>query len=296
MSSSLVKRLLDLNENNIENAYIGLNMTKGKGKAPCIDAWLKDNTDIYDTYWPYHDNKQSVRTRKKNFHVGNIVYGFFQLPENIYHYLLVSVGRITKIPENDTAEFIPIKEFDDLIGRLVINIKEKTNAMGRYMFRMRNQIDKIEIFEVLDKKYGEAPFPGYNNFGYKSFHELKRNINSDDWTKNLKCVFGIYLITDNETKKKYIGSAYGNDGLFGRWSIYLTSGYDKDEENNGSYPNKGLKKIYDEKGLDYIENNFYFSILEILPNNKTADQVIDRESYWKDILKTRKEDNGLNFN
>lgn len=64
-----------------------------------------------------------------------------------------------------------------------------------------------------------------------SYYDLKRKIdNSDDWCRALRSRKGVYLITDKNTGKQYVGSAYGKDGIFGRWVVYLTSGYDKNFE------------------------------------------------------------------
>lgn len=64
-----------------------------------------------------------------------------------------------------------------------------------------------------------------------SYYDLKRKIdNSDDWCRALRSHKGVYLITDKNTGKQYVGSAYGEDGIFGRWVVYLTSGYDKNFE------------------------------------------------------------------
>lgn len=51
-----------------------------------------------------------------------------------------------------------------------------------------------------------------------------------------------------------------------------------------------------EKGLVYIKENFTYSILEILPNNISNQEVIERENHWKQVLKTRKKEYGYNSN
>jgi len=47
--------------------------------------------------------------------------------------------------------------------------------------------------------------------------------------------------------------------------------------------------------MKYIEDNFTFSILKVLPNTKTANEVIEREEHCKIVIKTRAP-YGLNFN
>ncbi len=64
----------------------------------------------------------------------------------------------------------------------------------------------------------------------------------------------------------------------------LQAGYDSTE----SYPNKQLKKLVKEKGIEYIQRNFSYSLLEIFPKTETGRaKAPERESYWKDVLKTR---------
>ena len=93
----------------------------------------------------------------------------------------------------------------------------------------------------------------------------------------LSSVNGIYLIRDKSSGKLYVGSAYGEDGLYGRWLNYA---------HNGHGGNKELK------GLD--PNQFEFSILEIIPPTSSAEEVIHRENRWKEKLGTRAF--GLNAN
>lgn len=63
-----------------------------------------------------------------------------------------------------------------------------------------------------------------------------------------------------------------------RWSSYA---------QNGHGGNVELKKLIDEKGFDYIKQNFQYSILENY-NSRVDDSVIlDREIWWKETLQSR---------
>ena len=67
--------------------------------------------------------------------------------------------------------------------------------------------------------------------------------------------------------------------LLQRWQNYIS---------NGHGGNKELKNIVDTKGIKYVQDNFRYSILENY-NSKIDDNVIlARESWWKEILQTRK--------
>ena len=66
--------------------------------------------------------------------------------------------------------------------------------------------------------------------------------------------------------------------LLQRWSNYVA---------NGHGGNKELIELVNEKGFDYVKQNFQYSILENY-NTKIDDHVIlERESWWKEILQSR---------
>lgn len=107
-----------------------------------------------------------------------------------------------------------------------------------------------------------------------SYYDLKQLMNDVSsnltWTSALSSVNGVYLIRDKSSGKLYVGSAYGAQGIYGRWKIYATSGHGGDVML---------------RDLDHSQ--FEFSILEITPLTLSAQEVIDIENKWKDRLGTR---------
>ena len=94
------------------------------------------------------------------------------------------------------------------------------------------------------------------------------------------------MITDLCEGKQYVGSATGENGmLLQRWSNYI---------ENGHGGNKKLKEIVEQKGFDYIKQNFQYSILENYNARTDKNLILNRESYWKRVLGTRAF--GLNSN
>ena len=83
------------------------------------------------------------------------------------------------------------------------------------------------------------------------------------------------MIVDTKSGQQYVGSAYGKDGLLGRWRIYVDSLHGH---------NKLMKEVICAHPDRY--KFFQFSILQILPKTLTDDEVIHTESLWKEKLQS----------
>ncbi|MCL2717987.1 MAG: hypothetical protein FWE14_04325 [Lachnospiraceae bacterium] len=64
--------------------------------------------------------------------------------------------------------------------------------------------------------------------------------------------------------------------------------------SNGHGGNKLLKVVVAELGMDYITQNFQYSILENYNARVNKDIILERESWWKETLGSRAF--GLNAN
>jgi len=129
-------------------------------------------------------------------------------------------------------------------------------------------------------------FPGYYDF-YLSFSELKAIVESPEgnleWKNKLSAISGIYLILDTKTGNQYIGSAYGEGGVWGRWQCYSNT------QHGGNY---GLKQLVGNDESYAV--NFQFSILRVMDKNSSKLDVIQAEAMLKLQLGTRV--HGLNHN
>ena len=185
------------------------------------------------------------------------------------------------------AEAVRLQEYDKFMEKLVVNFKNRGQS---FFYVNQDIINSIHINSILPKPYFEldVDFPGYNNI-CESYYDLKQHWNNKSWIQALSEVYGVYLITDIKTGKLYVGSATGKHGIYGRWSTYLAEGYDKNELEDSKYPNTKLKEIVNVKGIEYIKKNFQYSILEIFNKNDIGKQnALERESYWKNMLQSRK--------
>ena len=124
----------------------------------------------------------------------------------------------------------------------------------------------------------KKPFIGYDKV-VLTYAKLKEVVENKDvyelWQAALSAVNAVYLIVDTKSGQQYVGSAYGKDGLLGRWRIYVDSLHGH---------NKLMKEVICAHPDRY--KFFQFSILQILPKTLTDDEVIHTESLWKEKLQS----------
>lgn len=170
------------------------------------------------------------------------------------------------------------------IGRLKLrsDYRDRTTRVS-----LENHLDRFDVVELLREPYSGRAFPGYEDIDL-TFEELEALIRNDrpDWKGALESVKGIYLISDRSDGRRYVGSAYGDEGIWSRWSTYAFTGHGH---------NVDLRRLVNEKGIAHCRQHFRIALLEHRPA-RTPDQVIlDREGFWKEILLTRG-DYGFNRN
>lgn len=174
----------------------------------------------------------------------------------------------TKLKEDIGGEFI---------GKLVVgfDLKEESPSAARQRYRyLESLLDKMEVLELKREKV-KVEFPGYDNVNV-TWRELESLIETPIWKTALENQKAVYLIVDTKTGKKYVGSAYGDNMLLGRWRNYIA---------NGHGGNKLLKPL----DFEYIKENFKYSILEIFKSSVDDEIIRNRESFWKEVLLTRGE-------
>ena len=172
--------------------------------------------------------------------------------------------------ENAYFDLEHIDLLKDYEGRLTIDWGNSAR-----MWHQKGTTGKPIVAIQADEK---KVFSGFENL-ILTYDELKEIVENptiyEAWHTALSSVNAIYLIVDRETGKQYVGSAYGKDGLLGRWSCYVNSLH-------------GNNKLMKELICAYPEryHHFQFSILQILPKTVTDDEVIQTESLYKKKLLT----------
>ena len=181
-------------------------------------------------------------------------------------------------------------------------VDKATDYIGRAFFRFKKEfrasyplleldpkngepIAKMPLSHILDKRVALTDFLGFDqvNIDYKTLKYIVSD-NIQSWKSALSNIKGIYLIVDTVSGKQYVGSAYGDECIWQRWSNYAKDGH------GGNVELKDLLKI---NGEDY-KYNFKYSILEVCNMNLGNEYIIARETHWKEVLLTRKF--GLNKN
>lgn len=176
----------------------------------------------------------------------------------------------------------------DLIGRVLFYFKKEFRASYPTLeLKATKGMSPSDIYvsSIFEKKIAITDFPGFDHVNID--HETLRIIVKENilsWKSALSNVKGIYLIMDEVTGKQYVGSAYGDECIWQRWSEYA---------KNGHGGNIELKELLRENGEDY-KYNFKYSVLEICNMSLGNEYIISRENHWKEVLMTR--EFGLNRN
>lgn len=251
---------------NIENVKVRFNLMFGDNWNPIEVFKSKDfSTLLEGQYWNYKKNK--------SYKEGQTTIGFLRISSKDNLWLLFHIGKVTKDLNKLNAigyEYETLSQYEKYFGRLIVKFKNKTQTMIRLATSV---IDDCEVIQILPETFDDDIFPGYDNVNV-SWEELSRVVEKNTWKTALKNQKGVYLITDSQTGKMYVGSAYGESMILGRWLAYV---------KNGNGGNVELKRL----SFDYIKKNFRYSILDIFKSTIDDRIIIERESWWKEVLQTR---------
>ncbi|KST79091.1 hypothetical protein E34_1042 [Lactococcus lactis subsp. lactis] len=254
-----------------------------------VKGWGKEvSSNPLDRYYRRPDDPiiHYLWKGEKNtgFKIGTKIIGLIRLTNDSW--LLTHVIEITDVKlrskgekplkkveqPNFWYEYKIVKEFEKFYGRVIINFHNTVQNL----IRKPDILKKLVVTELLSVQLADRDFPGYSNVNI-TWSELELIINREnrEWMTALKNQKGVYLITDSCNGKQYVGSAYGINMIWGRWSNYI---------NNGHGGNVELMKLT----FDYIKENFQYSILEIADSKASDEYIINREKWWKEALLSKK--------
>ena len=220
----------------------------------------------------------------KNDWTREYIFSLIEFYPKANSWLFGGIFKIINRLENK-YEIEEVQEFSKYTGRVILSFYRYQGLRGR-AFYLETFIKDFTILELLPDIYSGEIFPGYDRINH-DFSTLENIIKREiiDWKTALQNIKGIYLVTDKSNGKSYVGSAYGDAGIWSRWQCYIGTGHGWNDQ---------LIKLIIDKGIDYARINFKISLLEILSMTSSDDFIIARENRWKSVLMTR--EHGYNSN
>jgi hypothetical protein len=233
--------------------------------------------------WRAGDGRLETYQRiQKNdrFEVGNLLASFVVTPSGDTLFIglfrvngigIAPPGTIDPVVEEDRAglHLYEIQREDRLseyVGHLVIDW-----GKGYIQWAQGAEANDKHILEIR-KEIKEEAFPGFTRFCCDIDQITAIPLS---WQEVLKHVRGVYLLVCKETGKQYVGSAKGEESLWGRFCEYARTGHG----GNVELKKLGLKK-------------FQATVLEVV--NSDTQEIEQIEAAWKRKLMTR--EFGLNKN
>lgn len=233
-----------------------------------LDVWLRDPEEWLE--W------QTYRPAKNDFNRPRILsfMSFYHEPDT---WLFGGVFEVTeRLP--DRYLIVQTQELAAFVGRLKVVIPYRDRQSRP---TLEGVFARLDVKEVLAQPYSGRRFPGFEDIDV-SFEELEAIVRHGraDWHAPLSNVKGVYLVTDTQSHTRYVGSAWNEDGIWGRWNAYVQSGHGGNVE---------LQALVAAGGIDHCRRYFRFTLLEHRPSTTSPELIQAREGHWKRILFTRRE-------
>lgn len=271
MAKNIEIKVADLIE--LEELYqYKLHLGNWNGYDQPLDLYLQD--EIHWKHWNEWRNPNTWKNEWNRDFIFSLI-NFYPKPNT---WLFGGIFKVIDRPDEDNYIIEEVKAYKKYEGRLLINFERYLGMRGR-SFLLESYIDSMTVNQIFEYKYTGEVFPGYDNINH-DFMALEGifKLAKSDWKTALENVKGIYLLTDKETGKSYVGSAYGDTGIWARWEQYINTFHGWNDQ---------IVTLFKKKGKEYIRSNFKFTILEIHGMYTSDDQIISRENYWKEKLMTR---------
>lgn len=269
MAKIMLNDLLHFDAAEVPNVRVKFNISNGYDDP--LDLYKTNPDEVNVTWFLWHDDR-------RYFNVGQTAICLLKLRGD--QWLLTTIKKITRlldVTDGVGYDADEVKEYEQYFGRLVVEYHNPCRTMGR---KYENVMDELEVVQILNEQYTGNEFPGYENVRL-SYPLLKNIVDRQlpGWVDALRNQKAVYLITDTKTGKMYVGSATSQTGmLLQRWSSYAADGHGGNIE---------LRELVKQQGLDYVKDNFQYSILENYNARMDDGYILKRESWWKETLCTR---------
>ncbi len=247
-----------------------LHAARWNGSEQPLDIYVKDKKEWY--HWNTWRNNKDEFSRQYIF---SLIDFYPETDMWLFGGIYEVINR-DDIPYSHSYKIKEITEYSACVGRLKVKLEKPSRGRAFYL---EHHFNKMKVAEILKQPYSGAHFPGYENINH-DFNILVPIFKNEkpDWKSALENVKGVYVIMDKSNGKKYVGSAYGDSGIWSRWSCYIGTGHGWNDE---------LTKIIEEKGYNYAMDNFRLSLLEYRSMKVDDNVIIERESYWKEVFFSR---------
>lgn len=247
-----------------------LHAARWSGEDQPLDVYVRNKREWFE--WNMWRNKNNEFSRKYIFSLID----FYHESDMWLFGGIYEVLKRNNIQCSHRYEIKELHEYSDYVGRLKVKLEKPSRGRAFYL---ENHIDKMKISEILKQPYSGEAFPGYEkiNHEFRKLIPIFENENLD-WKAALENVKGVYVVTDKYNGKKYIGSAYGDSGIWSRWSCYMLTGHGGNDE---------LVELIEKEGHEYASNNFILSLIEYRPMKTDDKVIIEREGYWKEVFLSR---------
>lgn len=262
--------LLKLSDADIKISKVRFNQTSPDANP--MELYLQDPEMVNSQWFLW-------RTTQRYFHEGQIAVCLLKIRDDTW--LLTTIKRIIKdldVVNGINYEAEELEQYRQYYGRVIVKYHKTFQSQGVYLEKI---VDDLIVNQILPTTYDGVDFPGYDKVRL-SYPELLSIIqmHKKDWVTALESQKAVYLITDKSNGKLYVGSATSDKGmLLSRWESYA---------QNGHGGNVNLKELVAKEGMGYVRENFQYSILENYNSKVEDDLILDRESWWKETLQTRK--------
>jgi hypothetical protein len=235
--------------------------------------------DDYASSWERWVGWNSWRGNRNDFN-RRYVFSLMQVYTEPRHWLFGGVFEVTARHEIPQSHSYEVELREDVLPGCIGRLKLRYEPPGRAMrLRFEVAIDQIEVAEILPLPYAGEPFPGHDAINHTLRQlEVVYAQGRADWRVALEHMKGVYVIHDRTSGKPYVGSAYGDVGIWARWGQYVAS-------LHGG--NIDLRALVDREGDEYVRDNLVFSLLEFWSMRTPDEYVLEREGHWKRVLLSR---------
>ena len=279
-----------------EDVTILLHNTRAQPLRRLLASMVFERADVFDAYQSVHSEQAAATLRgrpwaarfvpvddRRMMYVGLYAVNDLGLrpKQEIYcHPGLIAVAREYGDPV--TAEALENAGqgeqavFDMALSETMAELRGRLQVMapgGRTYARLAVNLD-FEIIAVTEEPLRAAPAPEWEGFIVTAAE--MRSLPAS-WSARLREWRGVYLIVDESDGSRYVGAAYGQENLLGRWKAHVAG-------------DRGVTVELARRNPE----QFRFSILELVSPAALPEDVIKLEVKWKERLHSRKF--GLNVN